>query len=237
MESKIIRECDMFGRVLIFWTVNQADIPAGSKGATYYSNLASDNQKLLDAGATQKGSKVTAQNARIRALDLTLMNITRTAHAIAQDVPGFDDRFGRPDHLTPHEVVATAQVYLVQLAADPADTPETQAAKAARVAEFTGHGLPATFVADLQAQLDAIGTLKDTHEASREQGVGSTSVLAHLARDGRKQVKYLDAIAHNLYAQNPEKLSAWLSASHVERDPVHARVTPASATPAAATAK
>lgn len=93
MEARIIRDCDMFGRVITFWKTNSADIPAGSKGATYSANLASDNKKLVDAGATQKGGKVTAQNALLLTLDTDLQGIARTAHAIAQDVPGFDDRF------------------------------------------------------------------------------------------------------------------------------------------------
>jgi hypothetical protein len=58
------------------WTrireTNLVDIPAGSKGATYYANLGSDQQQLVAAGATQKGGKVTAQNALIMALDTDL---------------------------------------------------------------------------------------------------------------------------------------------------------------------
>jgi len=32
-----------------------------------------------------------------------------------------------------------------------------------------------------------------------------------------KEVNYLDAIMHNKYSRNPEKLRAWQSASHIER--------------------
>jgi hypothetical protein len=94
------------------------------------------------------------------------------------------------------------------------------------VAHFTDHALPATFVADLQAQVAAIGTVKETHEENREQGVLSTAAIARLARDGKKQVKYLDVIARNLYKSSPDKLRAWISASHVEHDPEHAAATP-----------
>jgi hypothetical protein len=34
-----------------------------------------------------------------------------------------------------------------------------------------------------------------------------------------KECNYLDAIFHNVYARNAEKLRAWLSASHLERAP------------------
>jgi hypothetical protein len=224
----------MFGRVITFWKTNSADIPAGSKGATYYANLGSDQQQLAAAGATQKGGKVTAQNALILSLDTNLQNIARTAHAIAQDVPGFADLFAPPDHCNPGEVLATANAYLVQLVAQPGDGAVTTAAKAARVKQFMDHALPATFVADLQAQVAAIGSAKDTHEAGREKGVASTTAIAQLVRDGRKQVNYLDAIARNLYKGNAEQLRAWVSASHVERDPIHQGATP-SPTPQTAT--
>jgi hypothetical protein len=135
-------------------------------------------------------------------------------------------------------VLATANAYLVQLAVQPADDANTKAAKAARVAQFTAHALPATFVADLQAQVTAIGTVKDTHEAGREKGVASTSAIAKLVRDGKKQVKYLDAIAQNLYKGVAAQLRAWASASHVERDPNHPGATPMPApVPATAPAK
>jgi len=71
-------------------------------------------------------------------------------------------------------------------------------------------------VADLQAQVAAIGDVKTTHEESREDGVTSTAEIAALARDSKKQVKYLNAIARTLYKKSPDKWPAWVSASHVE---------------------
>jgi hypothetical protein len=227
MEARIVRESDMFGRSITFWNTNTADLAATAKGPGYLATLIANNQKLAKLGAMQKGTKVTAQNAQIMALDRELETLAVAAEAIAQDVPGFDDLFTRPKHLTPREVMETAAVYLGQLAPAAGDDPATVAAKAARVAHFTDHGLAATFVADLQAQVTAIGSVKDTHEESREAGVASTAAIAALARDSRKQVKYLNAIAKILYKNSPDKLRAWESASHVERDPVHATTTPA----------
>ena len=134
--------------------------------------------------------------------------------------------------MNPQEVLATANAFLAQLAPDAADDAVTQAAKAARVAQFINHALPPTFVADLQAQVAAIGTLKDEHEAGREKSVGATYAIQNLVCDGRKQVNHLDAVARNLYKNNPEQLRAWISASHIERDPVHASSTPAPTPPA-----
>jgi len=93
--------------------------------------------------------------------------------------------------------------------------------------------MPATLVADLQVQVAAIGTVSDTHEVSREQGVLSTAQITSLVREGRKQRNYLDAIFRTVYANNPDKMAAWASASHVEHDPHHAATpTPAPTTTA-----
>ena len=244
MEAKIIRECDMFNRAITFWNANSGDL--GPKGIGYYNGLINDRDQLVAAGATQKGAKVTAQNALVLALEATLHDIVRTANAIAQDVPGFNDRFALPQHYNPGEIVATANAYLALLTPAAGDDAATTAAKAARVTAFTDHGLLGTFVADLRAQVAGIGTAKDTHEGSREQGVASTAVIAQLVRDGRKQVNYLDVFANNLYKGNTEQLAKWATASHIERDPVHEKTPPpapattgtaAPATPATATAK
>jgi hypothetical protein len=229
MKDKIIRQCAMFGRVLTFWKTNSGDLPAGSKGAAYVTSLESVSSGLVNAGATQKANTVAAQNARLLALDTDLLNIARTAKAIAQDEPGFDDRFAQPQHVIPREVLGTAAAYLNQLAVQPADDAAMQAAKAALVKQFTDHALPATFVADLQASLDAYGTTRDEHETELETGMASTAAIARQVREGVKLVNHLDAIARNLYGEGTDQLRVWISASHVERNPDHVPPKPAPA--------
>jgi hypothetical protein len=219
MENKIIRECASFDRSLVFCKTNSADIPATSKGPVYVSNLSGIYTQLFNAGATQKPVSVTAQNALILALDKKLDNLATIASAYAADAPGFDDAFPRPAHLNPGEVVRTANVYLAAMVPTATDDAATVAAKAARVQVFVDHAQPATLVADLQAQVKGIGTVSGTHEQSRELGVLSTAQIAGLVRDGRKQQDYLDAIFQTVYANIPEKLAAWNSASHVEHGP------------------
>jgi hypothetical protein len=41
-----------------------------------------------------------------------------------------------------------------------------------------------------------------------------------------KTVNTLDAIMHNKYGTQPEKLAVWMSASHVERDPKRSNPQP-----------
>jgi hypothetical protein len=237
METKIIRDCDSFDRSLVFWKTNSADIPATSDGAKYVAKLGADLDQLDKLGARQKGISVAAQNALVLGLDTELENMATTADAVAEDVPGFNDLFRRPKHVTPHEVLATAAVFLGQLAPDADDDAATAAAKTARLQEFTSHGHAATLVADLQDKVAAIGTVSGTHEQSRETGVGSTKAIAELVRDGKKQLKHLDALAKNVYKNSPEKLRAWESARHVEHAPVRQAATPTPAPATTSTAK
>ena len=233
MESKIIRDCDSFDRALVFWTTHSADIPSTSDGAKYIAKLRSTLTQLEQLGARQKSITVAAQNALVLGLDAALENMATTADAVAQEVPGFNDLFRRPKHTTAREVLATAAVYLAQLAPAAEDSAAITAAKAVRLQAFVSHGHAATLVADLQGKIQAVGAVKDTHEDSREQGVSSTKAIAELVRDGRNQLQHLDALAKNIYQSNPEKLRAWQSARHVEHAAVHAAaVTPAATEPA-----
>jgi len=65
----------------------------------------------------------------------------------------------------------------------------------------------------------AIDAAEDAVESDDNEGVASTAAVGRLIRDGMKEVNYLDAILHNKYARNPDKLRAWQSASHIERAP------------------
>lgn len=234
MENKVIRECVSFDHSLVFCKTNSTDIPVTSKGPVYVTNLTGIYAQLSDAGATQKPISVAAQNALILALETKLDNMANIASAYAADVPGFDDAFPRVVHFNPGEVVRTANAYLAALVPNATADAAAIAAKAARVLVFVDHAMPATLVADLQTQLQAIGTVSGTHEQSREQGVLSTAQIASLVHEGKKQRNYLDAIFKVVYANNPEKLAAWNSASRVEHSAHHAAVTP---TPTTTTTK
>ena len=231
MKNKIILECDSFNRSLVFAKANGADIPATSKGPGYVTTLGNIYTQLVAAGATQKPITVSAQNALILALDQKLDIMAIIAKAYAATTPGFDDAFPRCAHLNPGEVLRTANAYLARLAPAQNDDAATTAAKAARVQVFVDHAMPATLVADLQGQLKQIGDVSGTHEQSREQGVLSTEEIAQLVSQGRVQRDLLGAIFRTVYASNPQKLAAWVSASHVEHSPHHAAApTPAPAT-------
>ena len=123
----------------------------------------------------------------------------------------------RPRALNPRAVLTAADAILVNLIAGQNDDAATKAAKAARIAKFTAKGLPADFATQLQTDRVAIDTGRTTEHDADNDSVENTAAINRLVTDGMKECNYLDAIFHNVYSHNPDKLRAWMSASHLER--------------------
>jgi len=117
------------------------------------------------------------------------------------------------------DLLTTTDAYLERLAERPDDAPATKAAKTALVAKFVAHQLSASFVQDLIDDRAAIDAASDELVSGRVEGVENTAAVGRLIRAGMKEVIYLNAIMHNKYARNPDKLRAWESASRIERAP------------------
>lgn len=219
MNDRETARYNMFGRVKTFGTDNAADFPAGSKGATHFAAIAQVITDLDAAKAGQQGGGVTAKEVLLDALRLDVQNIGRTARAIAQDEPGFSDNFPAPASPGQAALLTTADAYLVQLA------------KAGVAAKFIANELPATFVQDLTDDRAAIDSAKEDVESDDISGVQSTAAVGRLIKAGMKEVNYLDAIVHNKYSRDGDKLRAWKSASHIERAPQREKPTPPAAPP------
>jgi hypothetical protein len=220
MNDRAIRRYDMFGRVKTFGKDNVADFPAGSTGATRFGNLGQIITKLDAAKAGQNQNGVTAKEVLLDAIRLDMQNIARTARAIAQDEPGFADKFRMPGNPSQAALLTGADAFLMELG------------KAGVAAKFIAHEMAANFVASFQADRDAVDTAQDEMESGNEKSVGNTAAIGALIADGMKEVTYIDAIAHNKYGAQPDKMAAWQTASHVERDPQRAKATPAIPAPA-----
>ncbi|HKC63968.1 MAG TPA: hypothetical protein VKB86_10040 [Pyrinomonadaceae bacterium] len=86
-------------------------------------------------------------------------------------------------------------------------------------AEFIKRGLPATFLDDLNDDIEAFEEALAQREQGREKHVNATATLEDLTERGMRIVRQLDPIMRNLFENEPGKLAAWLSASRVERAP------------------
>ena len=211
MNDRENRRQQMFGRVETFCTKIAADLPPGSKARTCAANLSQVIKDLNAAKAAQQGGDRTAREVLIDALRLDLQNVVRTARAIAQDEPGFAARFRLPD-LPSQAALLTA-----------ADTIVTELKKTGVAAKFITHELPAEFVQHLVDDRTAIDAAQDAEENDDTEGVASTAAIGRLIKAGLKEVTSLNAIMHNKYTRDADKLRAWESASHTERAPQRAK--------------
>jgi hypothetical protein len=222
---------DAFQRVKIFGDENGADFAAGSTALANFAIIGQVISGLDNAKAGQKPGRNTSKETLVDAIRLDIQNITRTAAAIAQTEPGFADSFRPPANGNEGTLLTTADKFLQQLAVLPADSPATQTAKAALVAKFVAHEMDSNFVTNLQTDRKAVTDSQAKQESSRETGVGNTATIGSLIAQGMKALTTLDAIMHNKYGSNPDKLAAWFTASHIEREAKRGKSQAAPQTP------
>jgi hypothetical protein len=84
-------------------------------------------------------------------------------------------------------------------------------------AEFVGYGHEATLAADLRAHIEAFNNAEATQDTGTQTQAGATEGFNPLLQESMTKAKQLDAIMHNLYRNNAQKLGEWKTASHVER--------------------
>jgi hypothetical protein len=218
MDKRETRRYDALQRVKTFGLDNAADFAPGSLAATNFATISAVIAGLDAAKAAQKPGKNTSKEVLLDAVRLDLQNITRTASAIAQTTPGFADSFRPPVNGNEGALLTTADKFLQQFAAQPALAPQ-----------FIAHEMPANFVATLQTDRAAITTAQGSQENLRQTGVGDTATIGQLIAQGMTALTTLDAIMHNKYGSQPDKMAAWLTAAHIERAAQSAKPAPAPA--------
>ena len=232
MDDYSFARYDKFGRVLAFGQKNLADVSATDAPA-HLTRLGTIISDLDDAKAGQGGGSATPVAVLRDVLKLDVQNITRTARALAQDEPNYNVLFRPPDSHNPQGLLTAADAILGNLIVDAVnDDAATKTAKAARLAKFIGKGLPADFATRLVADRGQIDDAHKTENNADNDGVENTAAISRLVDEGMKECNNLDAIFHNVYTHNADKLTAWLSASHLQRVAKHA-AAPAPAAPPA----
>lgn len=216
MDSRETRRYDAFQRVKTFGQDNTVDFAVGSTAQANFTIIGQVITGLDNAKAGQKPGRNTSKETLLDAIRLDIQNITRTASAIALAEPGFADSFRPPANGNEGALLTTADKFLQQFAAQPA-----------LVAKFVAHEMDANFVTNLQNDRVAVTTAQNQQESNREAGVGNTATIGQLIAQGMKALTTLDAIMHNKYSSNPDRLAAWFTASHIERNPKRGKTPPA----------
>jgi hypothetical protein len=169
----------------------------------------------VGAGAFHGGT--TSKAVQRDGLMAEMRGIVRSAGAIAeaQGKPELLDIFRMPHSNNDGLLVATARAF-----ATAADGMKADFIALEHAADFTEALLQR--VADFESA--------DIDQNTGQQNLkGATASIGPLIEEGLGIVKQLDAIMHNKYRSNAEKLGAWATASHVERQPATKKPQPAPA--------
>ena len=205
-------------RVQTFGRANAADFASGAKALTHFTNIDDHIARLDLAKAGQTPARVSKETL-LDALWLDLQNIARTARSIELTETNFVAPYRLPDNSAESAITTHADALLQRLEDQSGDSAATKKAKAALRARFTVYELPDDFVAGLRSARAAITEANQHNQDEVQGGVESTGLIGHLLGRAGNDVTELDAIMHNKYARQPEKLRAWQSASRVERAP------------------
>jgi len=115
MNDSDIRKDTMFGRVDSFGRTNAADLQPDSQAAKRLATLAGIIHDLDNAKARQQPGRATVKQALVDSLRMEILNIVRTARAIALDEPGFADGFYAPDTAGQAALLTAVDAMLIEL--------------------------------------------------------------------------------------------------------------------------
>lgn len=205
------RQTETLLRVNNFGVENAAVITL-PKAVTAFAAIQAAITELEQIGAlrTSSGETKLSSSARRRLmrneLYTDLSAIAKIAAQIERDNPDFVNKFRLPQ---------TNRSDLVWL-----ETARAFAADAAVVKQlFIDYGLPADFVADLNADTDAFEEVINQQDTSGRAGVGANADIDEILGDALKAKRTLDVVVPNIFRNDAGKLAEWTAASHVEKPP------------------
>jgi hypothetical protein len=211
MNDRDRRRYEMLVRVNQFGIDNAADFPAGSVGAVKFAVVQTQlDSAEVTAAAQSSGFAQAGQQFEIKATareDLRdeMSDIARTARSMEYSIDGISELFRMPRNKNDQVLLAAARAF--------------HSDSASYETEFVAYGLPADFRTTLDAAADGFENTLGTTATATDSHVAATADIAENIRLGVQAVRILDAVVRNKYATNTGKLAAWLSASHVEKDP------------------
>ena len=126
-----------------------------------------------------------------------------TAHAIAIDNPGLDQKFRVPRGENDEILIAAARAFATDA------VPLT--------AQFMAHEMPSTFIDDMNASILKLNTSMTNQSSAVGDRVGARAAIEAKLDECMDVLRKLDPIKRNKYADDPATLAEWTSGSHVER--------------------
>jgi hypothetical protein len=215
MNDKESRNYQKFVRVQGFGQAHAPDFAANSLGAQTFALVGAiiiEIDGLAAGEVSAHGGARQGTEARAQARDALredLEAINRTARAMAGDMPGINDKFRMPRGNNDRVLINAARAFFADA------TPFK--------AQFIAHELPADFLEDLQADIEAMESAIRDQSSGVVNHVAASAALDDAFSRGNEAARKVDAIVRNKYANNPAVLAEWTSASHTERAPRRAK--------------
>ncbi len=158
-----------------------------------------------DAGTGDYHGGTTGKSVQRDGLLAVLRGFNKSAGAIAtaDATPEIMDNFRMPHGTNDTVIAARARAF-----ADAAGPLK---------AKFLALEHPADFIEALRQRVADFENADSDQNTGLQDQVGATASIDDLIDQGLVILKQLDAIMHNKYAGNPEKLAAWLTASNIQR--------------------
>ncbi len=203
------RRYEMQVRVVQFGTDNSGDF-TGIATAKFAELGTIVGQIESESAAQQSGFGEAAQQyevkdtARENLRDI-MADISRTSKSMEYEFDGISNKFKVQRNMPDASMLGKARAFVTE--ADPYKS------------NFIDYGMSGTFLTDLTAAADAFEATFSTTASATAEHVAATAEEASKVRQGMIIVRILDGIVKNRYANDPGKLAAWISASHVEKAP------------------
>lgn len=207
MDSIETRRFEMLQRVRDFGAANSTAFPAASFGGQLFTTVNTVITELQDhvtVRASGTSREITTTKAIARAnLEEDLVMMSRTARAMALEVPGLEDKFRLPHSNGEQAWLGAARAFLADA------TPLKQ--------EFVKYAMPENFLEDLAADIAAFESAIAAKNSVQANRISATASIDEVLAKGMRAVQQLRAVVKNRFHADPAKLAAWESASHVER--------------------
>ena len=207
---------DALDAMLAFNGVNSADWAAFPDAVAAFVTMQSAKNGFDAYLATQESGAsqmATEQKSILKAAAYRRMKLySRTARSLEATIPGISKEFKMPAGRSEAVLVARGRAFVV-------------AARANETA-FAGRGLLKADTDALEDLLDQIEAKELDQDSAKQSKVGATAGIDQELDEGLDAADVADAILQNIYADDPVKLAAWISARHVKRAPKATPPTP-----------
>lgn len=209
MTDREINIKDMFIATIQFDEANSDDYKDLAEAAAQFTIVRQIVAELQNFAAEQlsgaSGRAVEQKSVIAAAMRRKMKRFSRTARALNIDDAGLRRLFRIPDENN-YQILASAARAFVE-----------EARRFA--ADFARLGISAAKVNDLEQDVEDLETAIGAKASAQLETIGATAGIDEQIERGMDAATKLDAIMHNVYFDDPVKLTQWQSARHVKRAP------------------